>query len=335
MKFFNNINHLKSLIGGVVNNSVDESGLAAEIDNAAEEYILPYLDEDFFQYLLGKWEAINMTADEEKLVNNLQRSLGHFAVLEFITVGSVQLTDSGLTRQESEHHRSAYKYQEENLRAKLSYFGYLYLERTLKVLADNIQSFPTFSSEALDEWEKYKNIVPGLLNFAVEMKGAYGKNISRQTFETMRSILDDVMNFGIKTTVGSEMYESLYEKKHFSFLPGITSLSAAEKTALTHIQKAASSLSIGEAIKANLVQLQGEKIMIVNYHGTRLTESNATPPDAHLTTRITQSEIQANRHILDLLRYIDQNQAEFPLFQPWQPTAEAVTDQTHNPIFNF
>ena len=333
MIFFTDIQDLKKTIGGAINPSIEEENISTEMRNAYEKFIRPYIHRDYWDHLVERWEDDNLTPKEEKLVSLLKQSLAYFSIFELITIGSVQLTDSGLTRQESEHHKSAYKYQEDRFAAKMHHLGYLYLERTLRHITNYITQYELFSSES-DDWDAYKEIVPGILNFADDAQKSSGKEISRETFETMTGACRDIERYAIWPAIGEGLFDALYKKEYFSHLTTIDAPTPEEKKAIHLIRKVVASLAIVEAIKTNLVHLDGKKVMNVNYKSSN-SDTNATPPDGHINLRVTQSEIQGNRYMIDLKKYMEENESEFPLYEPFQSPKHTTHDQSDSPIFNF
>lgn len=202
---FTSITQFKEFVGGGVNVSLSLDSIAPTMYMAAQEHLLPWLGETTWADLVDAVENNTATADELALLPYVRRPLALLTMYEYTKIGSVQFSEAGMFRTESEDMgmKSPYKYQENEYKNYMRRNGYEALELLLLFLDDRADTYTAWAAE----------VMPGhrslMINYARDFRAVYGKYVDRFTFEVIRPIIQDIETFAIRSTLGDTQYERL------------------------------------------------------------------------------------------------------------------------------
>lgn len=310
---YNTTADLKKYVGGIVNESLAMPAISPFLDNVAETELIPLLGNTLWEELLVV-ETVNPATPIGKLFRHAATALGFLAMFDYIQAGTVQVGNSGMFRMETEEAKTAYRYQENSYRDMCQRMGYESLERMLLFLDKNEASFASWSAEGKKQTRQY------VINYAAEMRQAYSKNIARYTFEAMRSLLGDLELFVLVPTMGRDQYNELKNAI-------ITATFTAPLTSLLEIvQRTMAHFLVEESMRRNMVALQGHEV--VQYIQTDNNRPYTPAPANASQMKINQAEEFAQRWLSYLICHLDDNIADYPLYEAWKETNAPAEDET-------
>lgn len=319
---FANITELKTVLGGAVNTSVELDSLSPAFHAAVYNHLVEWISEAFWQEFKTAYDADSLSAEQTALLPYLQRPLAKLAMYEYQQIGTVQFTESGLNRIETETHKSAYRYQETAYSNFMLLNGYEDLERLLVYLDTNKADFATWT--ASDAYTRHRSL---FITYAGEFRRAYGKQVNRYVFEIMRPIMSDIETFAILPLLGEDQFNDLKAKL-------LAGTAGAEETELhNRIIRAIANYAMEESIKRELVQHDGNKVVQLE---SSILQSNTTkrvPDSTHLDVTIRHSHEFANRHLSYVKEYLDANLDIFTLYSDYLDAlaeAEAAEEAAAN-----
>ena len=186
-----------------VNVSMEFETLSPYIDIAEDEYLTKLIGSAMFDVLAGYLDVVP-TEKQKKLLRLAKKAVINLALWRWSNVGSVQVSDMGITRQETTNQKSAYKYQEEALREGFKQDGFNGLDTMLEYMEENINDFLTFKQSS------YYTIFKGhLINQTKEFDDIYFIGKSRLVFLRLQRFIIQAEDFHIIPSIGIDTYNEL------------------------------------------------------------------------------------------------------------------------------
>lgn len=303
---FANISDLKTFLGGAVNTSVELSSLAPAFHAAVYNHIVEWIDVGFWDEIKSAYDGASLSAEQTALLPYLQRPLAKLAMYEHRQIGTVQFTESGLQRIETEMHKTAYRYQENAYSQFMLNNGYEDLERLLVYLEANKTDFPTWTSS--DAYTRFRAL---FITYAAEFRRAYGKQVSRYVFEIMRPVMQDIETFALIPLMGEDQFNDLKA----NLLAGTAS--AEEQELRARIIRSVASYTMEESLKRQWVQLEGNKVIQLEQGIMQADEARRVVDPASLNIAINHNKEFANRHLSYVKQYLDDNLDVFTLYSDY------------------
>lgn len=300
--FFKNISDLKKHIGGGANMSVEIESISPSIRDAADMYIRPWLGDTLMQELEAAFFADVFSIEQSNLIEYMNRALAKFAAYKYSKIAAVQVSETGILRGENESFKTAFRYQEDSYRAEMIDSAYEALESLLKFLSENRAKYPNWINS--EGQTKHDN---SFLRYTSELRANYSSYVGRQTYETIRPIIEDVQCFAIESTIPAALFDRL--KTAYLENTGTTK----EKAAIAIIQRIIANFSIEEALLRHWVYVSGNRILHKESAGDQAAHNTKAASNAQVDTKFRQHDITANRYISKLTNYIKSNAADFSL----------------------
>lgn len=315
MKIFiyENIEDFKKFVGGGANVSLYQETIEPIMRQALYEHLIPWLGEDFFDVWSDSYPYTAAAAADE-LQPFLQRALAFLTLYEYSKIANVQLGENGMFRTESENYKSVYKYQENSYKDFMLNNGYEALEEAVKFLEKNEADFATWTASD----EHGNRIRTSFINHASEFRAAYAKHISRYTFESMRTMVEDLEVFSILPVLGQDFYDEL------KLAVKDQTLTATQKPLIKLIRKALANFTISEALQRNMVIIKGNKIIQSEKLGDQSLEKESIPSLKLADVKLRHTNEWGNRFISYITKYLSDNLDSFPTYQTYiEALAEA------------
>lgn len=299
---FDDFSDFKDYAGGTVNQSVALESLAPAMEEALATHILPWLSQEMYDELESAIAA--PSAAQTALLQRVKKAFALLSMYEYTATASIQVSDAGMMRVETEDMKSAYKYQESSYRDWMLHTGYNRLEDMLRFLNANLGDYATWAStlEAAHSRELF-------LNYTFEFRRVHSKSMSRYTFEVLRPIIEDIEIFAIKANLGEAFYSEL------KAAVAQQSINADQAIVIGIIQKAVAHLAVNEGVKQGIVQIKGDMVTKnataeqQGYH----VKSAPVADDVDLKTHYEYTT--GNRHMSELLAFLSDNQDDFPIYK--------------------
>lgn len=313
MPIFTDIDHIKTFIGGAINVSIEMDSITPIIERTAHNHLLSQIGAPLWDDMVAVFGG-SPTAEQTALFPYLQRPLAMLSFYEYSKIGAVQFSETGLHRMENDSYKSAYKYQENDYRSWMLMNGYEEIERLLIFLQTNKADYPLWAGTAFES----RNTAL-VINYARDFRLATDKELSRYTFEILRSIIEDVEVFSMIPNMGEPQFDDIKSK-----IAAETVLSSEETELLRLMQKAVANFAIEEAVKTQLVRLEGRNVVQSESLEPQSSEKKTTPGNAMASMKIRHHNEWANRHISNMNRYLEDNRVTFTLYDTWKTAIEAA-----------
>jgi len=311
MYLFEDIEEVKKYIGGGANVSIELDSIEPTMIMAVEKHLKECIGANLFKALVEP--ADPLTPEQELLLTYLKRPAAFLTMYEYASIGGIQFTEAGIHRAENQNMKSAYKYQENEYKAKMLEFGYDAKEHLLIYLDANRETFADWAASAAGQ-----NNRKYFINYAMQFRGVYSKSISRYTFEILTSLMEDVEEFAIRSTIGDLLFDHLKAK----ILAGDPS--GKEKMLIQKIQRAVANFTIEEGMKRQWVRIEGRNVIQSEESDNQSYEKKQSASAAGMNVALRHANEFGNRHISAITKYLKDNSEEFPLYQvPLDNTEES------------
>lgn len=302
---YDSIADFKNYVGGGANLSISTASIEPIMRQAAQQHLVPWLGEAFWKEITDDFP--DPSAPYDDLLPYVQRALGFLTLHEYSKIAGIQLGENGMYRTENEMYKTPYKYQENSYRDYMLHNGYEALEELIKYLITNEADFATWTASS----EYTERINTRFINHASEFRSVYSSYISRYTFEVMRPVMEDIEMAAIVPAMGQEQYDDLKAAILAS------TLNASQQILVRHIQKAIASFTVREAVHRLMVKLEGNNITVNERLGDQDYSKKNVPTLDRADILSRNSEIWANRYISRMVKYLDDNIDDYPLYSDY------------------
>lgn len=299
-ELFNDIQDFKKFVGGGANVSLQMESIEPVIRSAARKYLTDWMDLPLYESLVTAYSG-SPTSEEAKLIEYLQRSLAAFTMYEYSAVGKVMFTETGIHRVESETMKSAYKYQEKAYEQWMLNQGYEDKESLILFLNANLSDYPIYDASS----SKSRNLA-SFINSAYRFRQVYSRNITRQTFEVLLALMQDMEILSILPILGDTLF-ALMKTEILA-----DTLSVENVKLLPYIEDVVAYFTLKEGLKQLLVQIQGSNVMQVQLLGDQSSEEKLRPTGPALSLVIRQHDMLGNTHVNRLRAFLEANPDDYP-----------------------
>lgn len=314
---FDDFADFKSFAGGTVNQSVALESLAPAMEETLHTHLLPWLSQEMYDELDAA--IASPSTQEEALLQRVKKAFALLTMYEYTATASIQVSDAGMMRVETEDMKSAYKYQEAGYREWMLHTGYNRLEDMIRFLNSNVGDYATWAGTL--EAQRSREL---FLNYAADFRRVHSKSMSRYTFEVLRPVIEDVQVFGIRANIGDDFYTELQ-----AAVKAQTTTAAQDKV-VALIQKAIAHLSVNEGVKQGIVQIKGDMVTKSETLEPQGYVRKGAPTAADIDLKTHYEYTTGNRHMSELLAFLSANQDDYPTYKAYleAKAAAAEAEQT-------
>jgi hypothetical protein len=293
----NTPNDFKAIVGGAVNDSFDLSYIEPIFDNTHEQRMEDWLGPDIYQ-ALKEALAGTPTDDDTALLPYYRKPLAWLALHDYLPFAEAQISGAGVSRVETDSHRSAYKDQVRRIQAQCITNGHEAFERLLIFLEANKATYTGWPDAP--GYIKYHGV---MLNTALSFRSVYDKGISRQVFEeSLFGCVMDAEALAIVKAIGDDQYAALLAARR----DGAWTTEAKEKKAILLCQKVSAHFSLKEALARNYVCLEGNRVVQLE-HSPDMVPNERTAIPLGVGVRSQLHDDRANAYLKSLCDYLDLN----------------------------
>ncbi len=289
----------------------DFTRLKPHIENAENKFIKPLLGNDLYTDLLAFYEAADPVepSDTEKAMLEIQKkvqfALIHLAYFVGFDFMNITVSDMGFTRQESEHTKGLFKYQEDNIRKYFSDNGFNSLDDVLAFIESNITHFQQFKDSS--NWTVLKSSFLPSVN-AIE---SIPFNIlgSRLIFLALKPHIAYIEDIEIQPLLGKSIYDEIKaEMVKESPAPKVVSVLPLIRKITIYLASAALMNETGGTLDSK--GLLFEQVS-ANYPGN----NKQAPSESDVVRRrINLNKLKASQYIESLKAHIALNQENWESF---------------------
>jgi hypothetical protein len=339
MPLFRNNTQFKAQVGGGANVSLELASIAPTLVQVAERYLKPWLGkltyDELKTYIAATSPAANAALDA--LLPYAQSALAALGLEAYSVIATVQLSEAGIFRIESDERKTPYKYQENAYRRQLRAQGMDAIERMLDFLEANKDDYPNWKIDARPR-------ARGLfINSAAELREVYASYVDRATFEAIRPILVDVEAFIMVPSVGQAQYDALKTlvrdgiptavldnaghpvldddgKPTYSYAP----LAGVYLEAIQRIQKCVGLAAINEAMRRQWVMLRENQLIQVEGLEPQTFMKEGVPNSQAIDLSAKHLQEFSERNLSYALKYLADHPTEFPAYATFLADAAAA-----------
>lgn len=294
-ELFAEYNQFKAIVGGRINQSVELTSLEPFIYEAARRHIVPWLG-SVYDTLVA---AGSPTQAQTVLITYVRRPLALLTIHEYSKVVSVELSDSGMHRIETETRKSTYRYQEKQFQEDALQKGYDALENMLFFLDSNRATYP--------EWvatEEATAHLSQLMNYAKDFRRLVNTNCDRYSFEALRPIIAHQQLMICQSAVPAAFWSG-FMSRHIA-----GTLTSAEKTVREYMRSGIAYAALNEALKLHYVTISMGRVFVQEEFGEQ-SNINRTLPNAG-SSDLAVNQLMADRYTVLWKEYIRNNPNSFP-----------------------
>lgn len=294
-ELFAEYNQFKNMVGGRINQSVELASLDPFIYETARKHIVPWLGSVYATLVA----ATSPTQAQSILITYVRRPLALLTIHEYSKVISVELSDSGMHRIETETRKSSYRYQEKQFQEDALQKGYDALENMLFFLDSNRATYPDWVAT-----EEATAHLSQLMNYAKDFRRLVNTNCDRYSFEALRPIIAHQQLMICQSAVPAEFWSG-FMTRHIA-----GTLTSAEKKVREYMRQAIAYAALNEAMKLHYVTISMGRIFIQEEFGEQ-SNINRTLPNAG-SSDLSINQLMADRHTVLWKDFIRNNPNSFP-----------------------
>lgn len=299
-----------------VNNGFSFENVSIFIAQMEEKHLKPLLGKDLYEALKADYQNASAEAKHLKLLEKAQAPLANFAMLQYLPIGNMQISDAGfrnLVGTDGEY-RPIAKWQYEDLKATIRKTAYAGLEGLLDFLEENHADYPLWdytdqrayflnSAKAFNEYCHINDSRLIYLKMLPEMRrqeGIIAKQISPEQFKVLKDIHQDAG----------------------------TSFTAIQAEAVEKLCTAIAKHSFAESIGVLPVQIEGGTLGI--FHNQFMADfSPLSMPDADLKSGWKRKlQEDGDEALADAIALMEEN---LPSFPEYEANAYTPPDEAHRP----
>lgn len=302
----NSTSDLQKQLGGAINASLDFVNIRPYLDDAYQKHIEPWMSRAFYKIVVDLDPADVETDPYEDLRPLICNALARLALYEYLPFAVVQLSDSGMHREENENRKSPFKYQEIQYRRSMLTSGYDAIERLVEHLVTKK------AVTAYAQWVADDGLIKArstLLYSAAQMREAFSRSIDRYAYETLRPLISDVETFGIRAAIP----KTLWERLRSAVLEGsVEANEDADIALLTIMRRAIAGWAMQAGLIRGWIQYQGNAVVHAELSDANSLYTERTAEAQAISAWLNREESWSNRHMSDARQLIYDNPDDYP-----------------------
>lgn len=260
------------------------------------DVIRKHLGADLYLELHDGYADGTLNEKQTELLRLVQYALGNLAMVSYMAVNQVQISDGGITKSTA----SAYRYQVRELKLNLITKGYNGLESVLEFMEEHK------NEENFAKWATSSAVVvtrENFINSAKEFSREYNINDSRLTFLSLQSIIRKVEPFMLEPVLGTALYEEIKAELLAANVSETNQLLLKKfiRPAVAHFVAAKAIAERSFKFAGDGITLNLEELVDDTSRGT------GTDNDALLLKKIEQAYTDATTFTGKLREYLNQN----------------------------
>ncbi|WP_374949628.1 DUF6712 family protein [Mucilaginibacter sp.] len=287
--------------------SADFSLYKPSVTMAIRRFLIPVLGIEQYAVLTDAMDAEgDLSEDLEDLLNLAQEAVANLAMALAVSRLSATLGQEGAIRVESGSNKTAFQYQEINLREAYIMAGYDALDAMLAHLESKPTHYAAWAtSSAYKDYKKY------FIQSGLKFSDLYDIRQARYTYLAIRPIMRQVEDFDIKTTTGKKLFKALKE----AILTD--TVSAHYQTLLDdYICPAVALLTMARAVFTKAVDVTdygvSTNLNLANNNSQQKQPANALQIDK----AYQQLQADGSKYLSDLAEELANNPGDYPDYEP-------------------
>lgn len=147
---FTSVDDIRKYLPANIQNDIDN--IRPFLNDAARDYVIPFLGSEEYSDLVSHYPD-ELTENDQKLLDYVQQICVHFAYERFAASGTLDVTDQGFLRYESDLGKSAYQWQMRDFRESRLADGYAAIDAMNRFLYENYDQYTSwYDSQERKNW---------------------------------------------------------------------------------------------------------------------------------------------------------------------------------------
>lgn len=274
--------------------NIDFDNISPYIKRAENEFLKHEIGTDLYNAIAATYISSGSSSSSANnlLLPRLQESLCYLGLyLSFDTI-AVHISDAGIQRVESTDRKTAYQYQEQNLRANLLESGLETLGVALDFMEDNKEDYDEWSDDAVF-YNKYKYLLihkPSIFQNYIDIRNSWS------LFFKLRPIIKMVEDFEIEGVIGSEFLTELKDE--------IKEDGTTNATLIEMIRKAVAFYTISKAVQMKLVNILPDGSLRLRQGDNRAAKEDAVENE-RISSFILTNEKAAKKYMDRVISHLN------------------------------
>lgn len=277
-----------------INAAFQMHAINPQIIRAERDVLQQYIGEELYLALDAACNSEGtMPAPLATLLPFAQAVVANQALITFIPIGSIQISDKGIVVQSEDTVKPAPLWAKEELQNALTNALFFELEALRLFLDENKENYPQYTSSTA--FERSKEL---FIQTVDEFNDVYNIGNSHRTFVRLKSVLRNVQNEQIRDVLGEAYYLELLEK----FID--EDLNPDDKNVLRELRKSLVFFTISEACRLMPVQII-DGVLVVRSDMISMQGKGASANDVHVNRLMTSSYKKAEEYLLKFKGYLN------------------------------
>lgn len=296
--FFQTIDELQDY--EAVFSSLSLDTMKPYVEKAQLEFLKPLLSNTYYATILAKYNAVtpNYTANEQDLVNKIQRAMAGLSLYLAAPVLNVAISDAGgITVQQTSTHVVASQWRVEQFRKAVNDSGNKALDDMLEFLEENKSSFAVWAASSA-----YTELKEFFINTTKDFQKYVNIRSSRLTFLAMRPVMRKVHDFIFRSELGDNYYDELIAQIKAN------TVTAANEIIMKNLRPAAAHLTIARALEDLSMEITNNAIIVNTYKAVNdnMVEQNPARQEVISALR-TRYETDGQTYLKRAIDYLNAN----------------------------
>ena len=272
------------------------------IETAQRDYLVPLMGAGAVAQLEAFYAKPEDTDESKRstfegLLIRCQRAIINIAFLLGFDALNADIDGSGFGRIESEHRKSLYKYQEDNLRDWFKTTGFNSFDDVLQYLHTNIETFDKYAES--DQYTRFKS---QFFKTVQQFDNIYDIGNSYLTFLRLLKHMQVIIDFDLQKAIGTDMLLTIIEEISKA------ELTEATKKLLPHIQKPLAYLSTAKLMEDTGADLTENGLYFTAWASGNQNQLEKQPSDQQrVSSLVARNRETGNSYLRALCMYLDKS----------------------------
>lgn len=259
------------------------------------------LDEETYATLAAEYDAGNLSDPMAALLPYVQRAIINYAYYKYISIGSVQVSDSGINVSRTDRAEPAPQWKVNKLESSFLNAGDKALDKLLEFLEKNTATYPDWLNS-----DAYTVLKENFLQTAKEASKFININGSRRVFLTLKTQINYVEEIIIRSLVCTPLYDQLKTQVKAG------NLSQANADLVEKIKPIVANIALKKTIPQIRIRITDQGIMVNSFSDGMTTKTQATDKQIAELTRDLADKAQA--YTDHLKKFMEDNIDSYPLY---------------------
>jgi hypothetical protein len=283
-----------------VNSLTEIDSIMPDILLAEDEYISKLLGPDFYDHLTAGFTEGTLTELQGKLLVKLQAAIANLAMVEYLPLNQVQISDAGIHILSDSMQKTAFQGQIKDLMAGFQRKGFNALEKVLTFLNAFIDE-PDFAL-----WANSAAVTIAaqhFINTSTDFSRYYNIGNSHLTFLNLLPIIGKQEEFALEPVLGSDFFEEIKEQ-----IIDRDVSSENNFLLLRFIRPALAHLTVAKALTEGGFRFNGEALELAVLESTgNGNKSGTSRPEELLEAKRQEAFHDGQAYLVKLKLYLNQN----------------------------